>query len=84
MEQMDVALHLKKKEAFPHKVSTVTVPETHISWLVLTSKFVYKIKKDVKFGRILDFSSLSLRKHYCQKEVMLNRFRLFKHRNIKV
>jgi aminoglycoside phosphotransferase family enzyme len=73
MKQIDIALHLKKKEAFPHKVSTVTVLETHISWLVLTGIFVYKIKKEVKFGRILDFSSLSLRKHYCQKEVMLNR-----------
>lgn len=73
MKQIDIALHLKKKEAFPHKVSTVTVLETHISWLVLTGIFVYKIKKEIKFGRILDFSSLSLRKHYCQKEVMLNR-----------
>ncbi len=73
MKQIDIALHLKDKGAFPHRVSTVRVLETHISWVLLTGKYVYKVKKEVKFGRILDFSSLRLRKHFCQKEVMLNR-----------
>ena len=73
MKQIDIALHLKEKGAFPHRVSTVRVLETHISWVLLTGKYVYKVKKEVKFGRILDFSTLSLRKYFCQKEVMLNR-----------
>jgi uncharacterized protein len=73
MKQIDIALHLKDKEVFPHRVSTVRVLETHISWVLLTGKYVYKVKKEVKFGRILDFSTLSLRKYFCQKEVMLNR-----------
>ena len=73
MKQIDIALHLKEKRAFPHRVSTVRVLETHISWVLLTGKYVYKVKKEVKFGRILDFSTLSLRKYFCQKEVMLNR-----------
>ena len=73
MKQIDIALHLKKKGAFPHRVSNVRVLETHISWVLLTGKYVYKVKKEVKFGRILDFSTLSLRKYFCQKEVMLNR-----------
>jgi len=73
MKQLDIALHLKDKKAFPHRVSTVRILETHISWVLLTGKYVYKVKKEVKFGRILDFSTLSLRKLFCQKEVMLNR-----------
>ncbi|MFZ0404430.1 MAG: hypothetical protein WAL79_01285 [Nitrososphaeraceae archaeon] len=73
MKQIDIALHLMEKGAFPHRVSTVRVLETHISWVLLTGKYVYKVKKEVKFGRILDFSTLSLRKYFCQKEVMLNR-----------
>ena len=73
MKQIDIFLHLKEKGAFPHRVSNVRVLETHISWVLLTGKYVYKVKKAVKFGRILDFSTLSLRKYFCQKEVMLNR-----------
>jgi len=73
MKQIDIALHLKEKGAFPHRVSTVRVLKTHISWVLLTGKYVYKVKKEVKFGQILDFSTLSLRKYFCQKEVMLNR-----------
>jgi aminoglycoside phosphotransferase family enzyme len=49
------------------------VEETHISWVILTGQFAYKIKKELKFGQILDFSTLSLRKKFCQKEVEINR-----------
>ncbi len=73
MKQIDIVLHLKEKGAYSHRVSTVRVLETHISWIFLTGKYVYKVKKETKFGRILDFSSLRLRKHFCKKEVMLNR-----------
>ena len=41
---------------------------------MLTGSFVYKIKKELKFGNVLDFSKLSLRKKFCQKEVMLNKY----------
>lgn len=46
--------------------------ETHISWVILTDSFVYKIKKPVNFG-FLDFSSLEKRKYYCYEELRLNR-----------
>lgn len=46
--------------------------ETHISWIILTGEFVYKIKKPVDFG-FLDYSSLEKRKFYCDEEVRLNR-----------
>src|SRR5690606_11176291 len=46
--------------------------ETHISWVILTGDFVYKIKKPVNFG-FLNYSSLEQRAHYCAEELRLNR-----------
>ena len=40
--------------------------------MLLTGAFVYKIKKPVDFG-FLDFSTLTLRRRYCEEEVRLNR-----------
>jgi aminoglycoside phosphotransferase family enzyme len=68
-----ISLLSKNMDAYPHKVSKVEVEETHISWVILTGKYVYKIKKELKFGHILDFSTLGLRKKLCQKEVDINK-----------
>jgi aminoglycoside phosphotransferase family enzyme/predicted kinase len=46
--------------------------ETHISWVILCGDFAYKIKKPVSFG-FLDFSTLELRRHFCEEELRLNR-----------
>ena len=45
--------------------------ETHISYVLLTGEFAYKIKKPVDLG-FLDFSTLASRKHYCDEELRLN------------
>ena len=63
----------KNTEAYPHEVSKIAAKETHISWVILTGQFAYKVKKELKFGHILDFSTLTLRKKFCQKEVDINR-----------
>ncbi len=47
---------LKDPAAFPHTVQEVRVIETHISWVILTGEFVYKIKKPASLG-FLDFST---------------------------
>lgn len=73
LKQKDIVLHLKKKEAYPHRVSRIKVLETHISWIFLTGKYAYKVKKHVKLGQVLNFSNLSLRRKFCQKEVMINK-----------
>lgn len=57
---------------YDHPVSGFQVIETHISWVVLTGDFVYKIKKPVNFG-FLDFSTLEKRHYYCLEELRLNR-----------
>ena len=46
--------------------------ETHISYILLTQLYAYKFKKPVKFS-FLDFSTLALRKYYCDQELALNK-----------
>jgi len=62
---------LQNPAVFPHPVAEFKVIETHISWVLLTGDFAYKIKKPMDFG-FLDFVSLEARKHFCQEELRLN------------
>jgi aminoglycoside phosphotransferase family enzyme len=48
------------------------IEETHISWVILTNKYAFKIKKPLKLS-FLDFSTLRKRKTFCYKELQLNR-----------
>lgn len=57
---------------YDHPVSRLELLETHISWVILTGPFAYKIKKPVNLG-FLDFSSLEKRRHFCEEELRLNR-----------
>lgn len=57
---------------YDHSVADIELIETHISWVVLTGDYAYKIKKPVDFG-FLDFSTLDKRKKYCEQELQLNR-----------
>lgn len=63
---------LLNERAYPHAVDDVVLRETHISWLLLTGQFVYKIKRPVNFG-FLDFSTLEKRRYFCEEEVRLNK-----------
>jgi aminoglycoside phosphotransferase family enzyme/predicted kinase len=62
---------LQHAAAYPHSVDNITLFETHISWVLLTGEYVYKIKKPVNFG-FLDFSTLEKRRFYCEEECRLN------------
>lgn len=57
---------------YPHPVSAIELVETHISWVLLTGSYAYKIKKPVDLG-FLDFTTLERRRHYCEEELRLNR-----------
>lgn len=57
---------------YDHPVREVRVVETHISWVLLTGTFAYKIKKPVALG-FLDFSTLAKRRAMCEEELRLNR-----------
>lgn len=58
--------------AFPGRKQPVELVETHISWVILSPDFAFKIKKPVVFG-FLDFGSAAKRKTFCEAEVQLNR-----------
>ena len=51
---------------------SVALIETHISYVLLTGQFAYKIKKAVELG-FLDFRTLAARRFYCDEELRLNR-----------
>lgn len=63
--------NLQNPALYDHPITNFKVIETHISWVILTGEFAYKIKKPVDFG-FLDFSTLEKRKFYCQEELRLN------------
>lgn len=57
--------------SYPDRPKRVHVVQTHASYLVLTPRRVYKVKKPVNFG-FLDFSTLQKRRYFCTREVELN------------
>ncbi len=62
---------LQNPALYPHAVDGFQVIETHISWVLLTGPYAYKIKKPVNFG-FLDFTDLAARQHFCNEELRLN------------
>ena len=62
---------LQNPALYPHPVDGFRVIETHISWVILTGTYAYKIKKPVDFG-FLNFTDLASRKHFCEEELRLN------------
>jgi aminoglycoside phosphotransferase family enzyme len=77
-------LHLFKKVMNKHEINELNLHgtykgklingklvETHISWVILTKQFAFKIKKEMQYS-FLNFSSLEKRKFYCHRELFLN------------
>lgn len=63
---------LNNPALFNYPVDAISIIETHISWVILTGCYAYKIKKPVDFG-FIDFTTLEQRKFYCDEELRLNR-----------
>ncbi|MEM7554173.1 MAG: AAA family ATPase [Cyanobacteria bacterium P01_A01_bin.84] len=62
-----------KPDFYPHPVNkNIQLVQTHISYILLTGDYAYKVKKPVNFG-FLDFSTLEKRSHFCQEELRLNK-----------
>jgi aminoglycoside phosphotransferase family enzyme/predicted kinase len=68
----DIFEMMRQPSSYPERPVSVQVIETHISWVFLTERYAYKLKKPVTFG-FLDFSTPELRKRACLSEVRLNR-----------
>lgn len=69
---MNLVASLLQPVAYPHSVGPIQVIETHISWVFLTGRYAYKVKKPVKLS-FLDFRELGQRRFYCHEELRLNR-----------
>ena len=67
MNQANIFEKLKNPEFYRSNVDSIDVLQTHISFIVLTGKYAYKIKKSVNFG-FLDFSTLEKRKYFSEEE----------------
>ncbi|MBW8269401.1 hypothetical protein [Caldovatus aquaticus] len=62
---------LSRPESYPEGTRAVEVRETRMSFVFLTDRHAYKMKKPLA-TRHLDFRSLALRRAYCEEEVRLN------------
>jgi aminoglycoside phosphotransferase family enzyme/predicted kinase len=71
-QQSSLVESLLRPEAYPDQVSDVELVETYISYLFLTGRYAYKVKRPVDYG-FLDFTTLEKRRYYCHQEVELNR-----------
>lgn len=67
----EVVTSLLRPEAYPHPVGQLQLIETHLSWVILTGPYAYKLKKPVAFG-FVDFSTADKRTQACRDELRLN------------
>lgn len=63
---------LRTAEAYGAAGQHLECIETHMSWVFLVGKQVFKLKKPVRFP-FLDFTTLRSRAFFCHEEVRLNR-----------
>lgn len=70
--QYQLVQSLLDPACYDHATGQIRHLETHISHLLLTGAYAYKIKKPLNLG-FLDFSTLEQRRYYCEEEVRLNR-----------
>lgn len=63
---------LRRPETYREGATRVEVVETHMSWVFLTDRSVFKLKKPILYDR-LDFSTPERRRLCCEAEVRLNR-----------
>jgi aminoglycoside phosphotransferase family enzyme/predicted kinase len=72
VQQRDIVEFLSLPSSYENQHSAVTVIETHISWVFLTDRHAYKLKKPVRFD-FVDFSLPAERRQACLDELRLNR-----------
>jgi aminoglycoside phosphotransferase family enzyme/predicted kinase len=71
-EQQRVIRLLLCAHPYEHATTGIALVETHISWVILTGTYAYKIKKALTL-EFLDFGTLARRRHFCEEELRLNR-----------
>ena len=62
---------LRQPQTYPEAPSRIDTVETHMSWVFLTERHAYKLKKPVRYA-FLDFSTRAARRRNCAEELRLN------------
>jgi uncharacterized protein len=63
---------LLRPAAYPHPVGAIELVQTHMSWVLLTGEFAYKLKRPVHYP-FVDLSTAERREFSCREELRLNR-----------
>ena len=63
---------LRNPTLFPEQAEAPEILQTHLSVVCLAGDFAYKFKKAIRLP-FADFSTLEMRKFYCEEELRLNR-----------
>ncbi|AOL04203.1 MULTISPECIES: hypothetical protein [Burkholderia] len=67
----DKVAALRTLSVWPDSAKSVEAVETHMSWVFLTDRYAWKLKKPVRAPQ-LDFRTLAARHRFCCEEVRLN------------
>ncbi len=68
----DIVGDLSRPEAYETEPGRIDLRVTHASWVFLTERDAWKVKRPVDLG-FLDFRNLEARRRDCEEEVRLNR-----------
>ncbi|MEM5372752.1 hypothetical protein V4C53_43025 [Paraburkholderia azotifigens] len=72
MSSEQTVTRLREPDAWPERTHHVEVIETHLSWVFLTTRHAWKLKKSGRYEAI-DLRSVVARKRNCETELHLNR-----------
>jgi uncharacterized protein len=68
----DKVRFLQRPDSYPERPGATQAVESHMSWVFLTPRHAYKLKKPVRYS-YLDYSTIAARRENCAAEVRLNR-----------
>ncbi len=68
----ELVAYLSQPSTYGLESGVVEAKETHMSWVFLTPRRVYKFKKSVT-ASFLDYATLARREHFCREELRLNK-----------
>ncbi|HHP7231760.1 MAG TPA: AAA family ATPase [Xenococcaceae cyanobacterium] len=72
MEIAALIAQMQQGEFYSHPVADkIELIQTHVSYVLLTGDYAYKLKKPVNFG-FLDYGTLEKRKYFLEAEISLN------------
>jgi uncharacterized protein len=63
---------LRRPDSYPERPGAIEAIESHMSWVFLTDRHAYKLKKPVRYP-YLDYSTIEARRANCAAEARLNR-----------